>query len=94
MLTGQNFAVAKVFMTGRSQAVRLPKEYRFNSDQVLIKPYIGGGILLQYPPQKKKMTMDEFLAKSEPVSDFVLERPANNTKWAGRNIFADYKDQV
>lgn len=29
-------ATAKVFMSGRSQAVRLPKEYRFNCDEVEI----------------------------------------------------------
>ena len=28
---------AKVFMTGRSQAVRLPAEYRFDTDQVAIR---------------------------------------------------------
>ena len=28
---------AKVFMTGRSQAVRLPKEFRFESDEVRIR---------------------------------------------------------
>ena len=27
---------AKVFWTGRSQAVRLPKEFRFDSDTVLV----------------------------------------------------------
>jgi antitoxin VapB len=27
---------AKVFVTGRSQAVRLPKEYRFDTDEVCI----------------------------------------------------------
>jgi antitoxin VapB len=27
---------AKVFVTGRSQAVRLPKEYRFDADEVCI----------------------------------------------------------
>ncbi|MGQ0506933.1 MAG: antitoxin [Myxococcaceae bacterium] len=27
---------AKVFWTGRSQAIRLPKEFRFNSDTVLV----------------------------------------------------------
>ncbi len=27
---------AKVFWTGRSQAVRLPKEYRFRTDTVLV----------------------------------------------------------
>ena len=27
---------AKLFENGRSQAVRLPKEYRFNGDEVII----------------------------------------------------------
>jgi antitoxin VapB len=38
-------AEAKVFMTGRSQAVRLPKEYRVAGDSVYIKR-LGNGILL------------------------------------------------
>ena len=29
--------IARVFMTGRSQAVRLPKEFRFDTDRVLIR---------------------------------------------------------
>jgi antitoxin VapB len=28
---------AKLFMTGRSQAIRLPKEFRFKGDSVLIR---------------------------------------------------------
>ena len=29
--------IARVFMTGRAQAVRLPKEFRFDTDRVLIR---------------------------------------------------------
>lgn len=29
--------IARVFMTGRSQAVRLPKEFRFDTDRVIIR---------------------------------------------------------
>ena len=29
--------IARVFMTGRSQAVRLPKEFRFDADRVIIR---------------------------------------------------------
>lgn len=36
---------AKLFQTGRSQAVRLPKEYRFEGDEVIIKR-VGDGVLL------------------------------------------------
>lgn len=37
--------VAKIFQTGRSQAVRLPKAFRFNADEVAIKRF-GNGVLL------------------------------------------------
>lgn len=36
---------AKVFQTGRSQAVRLPKAFRFNEKEVVIKRF-GNGVLL------------------------------------------------
>jgi len=38
-------ATAKVFMNGASQAVRLPKEFRFDSDEVCIKR-VGSAVLL------------------------------------------------
>ena len=37
---------AKLFTNGRSQAVRLPKEYRFTGDDVYIKKYQGIVMLL------------------------------------------------
>jgi antitoxin VapB len=37
---------AKVFWTGRSQAVRLPKEFRFEGDTVLVRRE-GGAIILE-----------------------------------------------
>jgi antitoxin VapB len=37
---------AKLFKNGRSQAVRLPKELRFEGDEVYIKPVAGGVVLL------------------------------------------------
>lgn len=36
---------AKLFRHGNSQAVRLPKEFRFDGSEVLIKK-LGGGVLL------------------------------------------------
>lgn len=36
---------AKLFKNGRSQAVRLPKEYRFRGDQVFVRK-LGNGVLL------------------------------------------------
>jgi antitoxin VapB len=42
---------AKVFMSGRSQAVRIPVEYRFASDEVYIRrdPQTGDLILSEAP---------------------------------------------
>ena len=37
--------IAKVFQAGRSQAVRLPKAFRFNGNEVAIK-HFGRGVLL------------------------------------------------
>jgi len=37
---------AKVFWTGRSQAVRLPKEFRFASDTVLVRRE-GDAVILE-----------------------------------------------
>ena len=43
--------VAKVFMTGRSQAVRLPKAYRFDSDEVSIEKQLDGSVVLRPKPR-------------------------------------------
>lgn len=42
---------AKVFMSGRSQAVRIPASYRFTTDEVYIRrdPQTGDVILSQSP---------------------------------------------
>lgn len=39
-------AVAKVFMHGRSQAVRLPKEFRFDTERVRVRR-VDRGVLLE-----------------------------------------------
>ncbi len=62
--------IAKIFMNGRSQAVRLPKEYRFNTDEVYITKQ-GDNIIIS----AKKPTWDEFF-DSKPAFDdeFLQER--------------------
>ena len=40
--------IAKLFQNGKSQAVRLPKEYRFSGDKVIIKRVGNAVILLPY----------------------------------------------
>jgi antitoxin VapB len=44
--TGIIMETAKLFWSGRSQAVRLPKEFRFASDQVRIRRH-GNSVILE-----------------------------------------------
>ncbi|MDX8515436.1 antitoxin [Mesorhizobium captivum] len=41
---------AKIFWSGRSQAVRLPKEFRFETDEVSIRRH-GQSVVLEPLPQ-------------------------------------------
>ncbi len=66
---------AKLFENGRSQAVRLPKEYRFNGDEVAINKV--GDIVILMPKESK---WSGFLNSLELFSDDFMsngrEQPA------------------
>lgn len=62
--------IAKIFQTGRSQAVRLPKAFRFNSEEVAIKRF-GNGVLLLPIENPWDMMQD---ALSEFEVGFQMER--------------------
>ena len=47
---------AKIFMHGNSQAVRLPKEFRFAGSEVQIKR-VGAGVLLLPSPSSYEQVM-------------------------------------
>jgi len=55
---------AKVFMNGRSQAVRIPLEFRFDTDEVYIRrdPQSGDVILSQVEAKKTKSWAEIFAA--------------------------------
>lgn len=61
---------AKIFTTGRSQAVRLPKAFRLSGEEVYVK-HIGQGVLL-IPKDDPWSILEEGLAEFEP--GFTLER--------------------
>ena len=64
---------ARLFQSGRSQAVRLPKEYRFAGTEVVVK-HFGNGVLLltaDNPWQTLQAGLDAFepgftLARAQP----------------------------
>lgn len=64
------FNVAKLFTSGRSQAVRLPKELRFSGDAVIARRF-GNGVLL-LPAEAPWQIMQEALQEFE--LDFAIER--------------------
>ena len=83
---------AKVFMTGRSQAVRLPKAYRFDTDEVLIERQLDGAVLLRPKP---KLPLGERLRAilQRLPDDPTFERPEQpplerDAQWWAEHGFA------
>lgn len=64
---------AKLFMTGRSQAVRLPKAFRFEGQEVLIKR-VGTGVLLMPNTREAQREFWRRWYDSLPAVDVPLER--------------------
>jgi len=62
---------ARLFQSGRSQAVRLPKEYRFAGTEVVVK-HFGNGVLL-LPIDDPWQTLEAGLAAFEPGFRLVRE---------------------
>ena len=61
---------AKIFQNGRSQAVRLPKDFRFKGKEVFIRRE-GSKVILSEKPD----SWDEFfLSGNRPTPDFMQER--------------------
>ncbi len=57
----QTLDTAKIFTTGRSQAVRLPKAFRFNTAEVTIERQ-GDAVILRPKVQSKDEWWDEMEA--------------------------------
>ncbi len=59
--------IAKVFMNGRSQAVRLPKELRFDCDEVFIRKQ-GDQVIIS----SKTTSWDDFFTQESAFDDKFL----------------------
>ena len=64
---------ARLFQTGRSQAVRLPKAYRFEGMEVHIRRF-GSGVLL-LPASDPWAILEEGLQSFEPGFQLEREQP-------------------
>lgn len=68
-------ATAKIFTTGNSQAIRLPKAFRLDTEEVWISKSRDGIITIQ--PKPKQDELDAFLAELRampPTEEFLLPR--------------------
>ncbi|HXE53384.1 MAG TPA: type II toxin-antitoxin system VapB family antitoxin [Tepidisphaeraceae bacterium] len=63
-------STAKVFRNGSSQAVRLPREFRFDTDEVCVKR-IGSAVLL-YPKDAAWDLMARTIGQAD--EDFMADR--------------------
>ncbi|HEY2106875.1 MAG TPA: type II toxin-antitoxin system VapB family antitoxin [Candidatus Binataceae bacterium] len=62
-------ATAKVFKTGRSQAIRIPKEYRFTCDEVFIER--DGERVILTP---RRRSWRDYFAKARRFTDDYPDR--------------------
>lgn len=77
---------AKIFTTGRSQAVRLPMEFRFEGKEVFIRrDPVTGDVILSRKPDSWQGFFD-VLANTEAPGDFMDDRKQTHSK---RDPFAE-----
>jgi antitoxin VapB len=78
-------STAKLFITGRSQAVRLPKEFRFQGSEVFIRRNPTTGEVVLSPKPTSWQEFFELADRTEIGPDFMTDRedlPAEE-----RNLF-------
>jgi antitoxin VapB len=77
-ILGMPVKTAKIFKHGNSQAVRLPKEFRFDGDEVFVKRS-GGGVLLL----PKKITYEQIMEVVNQFKGAVVRRqpPMQKRRW-------------
>lgn len=69
---------AKIFQTGRSQAVRLPKAYRFSTNEVVIQR-VGDGVLLM-PIENPWQMIEAALSSLEPGLKLDRQQPEHQIR--------------
>ncbi len=65
---------ARVFMTNRSQAVRLPKDFQFATDEVLIRK-VGDDVILSPRPRDWNSYLESAPVASEAYMTEVEDLP-------------------
>lgn len=66
--------IAKVFMHGRSQAVRLPKAFRLQADRVRVTRTANGGLLLE----PLSLDLEDWFARLDRYRDVPFMEEGRN----------------
>jgi antitoxin VapB len=66
-------SIAKLFRNGRSQAVRLPREFRFEGTEVRVRR-VPGGVLLEALP----FDVHEWFARMDALNDGSFFKDGRN----------------
>jgi len=81
-------SVTTVFTNGGSQAVRIPRQFRFRTNLVSVQNFRGGILLM---PVEDKPSLNDLLAQCDALSagekHFLAERPCNEPAQE-RELFA------
>ena len=83
--------IAKLFINGRSQAVRLPAAYRFDTKEVFIRQDKDtGDVILSRRPEN----WDEFFValKGAKVPPDFLNEQERNQGTQNRDVFEDWQE--
>ena len=82
---------AKVFATGRSQAVRLPLEFRFDVSEVFIRhDPVTGDVVLSRKPVDWQGLLD--VVAQNKGEDLLIERRPATAPHARRDPFESWKE--
>ena len=75
--------IAKLFRNGRSQAVRIPQEFRFEADHVSIRRVLTGILL-----EPLKFNVQEWFAKIDRIkAEPFMKEGRNQPRMPRRKIF-------
>ncbi len=61
---------ASLFRNGRSQAVRIPKEFEFEGSEVFIRRNKDGDLILSSSQKGRTSPLLEWLRENGPIEDF------------------------
>ena len=77
--------IAKVFWSGRSQAVRLPKAFRFDADTVRVRKH-GAGVILEPVADDWEWLVPLMGAVDDDFAAGASERPPEQVR-PGLDVF-------